>query len=40
MTASNIQIREKIKKYDNKKYNAYKNHVQDFEKKINLLTHS
>ena len=36
-TASNIQIREKIVKYNSEKYNVYKNYVQDFEKKINLL---
>ena len=36
-TASNIQIREKIYKYNNKKYNVYKKHLRIFEKEYEWL---
>ncbi len=36
-TASNIQIREKIYKYNNEKYEVYKKHIKKFEQKYNWL---
>ena len=36
-TASNVQIREKIYKYDNSKYNVYQKHIKEFEKKYTWL---
>ena len=36
-TASNIQIREKIYKYNNKKYGVYKNHIEKFVKQYKWL---
>ena len=36
-TASNIQIREKIYRYDNDKYNVYKKFIKEFENKYSWL---
>ena len=36
-TASNIQIRQKIYKYNDTKYNVYKKHLNDFGKRYNWL---
>tara|TARA_B100001057_G_scaffold365974_1_gene369197 strand:+ start:2309 stop:3808 length:1500 start_codon:yes stop_codon:yes gene_type:complete len=36
-TASNNQIRASVKKYDNKKYQAYKQLLKDYEKKYNWI---
>ncbi len=36
-TASNIQIREKIYKYNNTKYDVYRNHLKQFEKDYSWL---
>ena len=36
-TASNIQIREKIYKYNNTKYDVYKKHLKEFEQEYNWL---
>ena len=36
-TASNIQIREKIYKYNNTKYDVYRNHLKQFEQESSWL---